>query len=227
MPPKKKETLLTSNQAADTAKVSRTSLANWLKKEKDLAAAVTRKEGRVFFPPAAIKTLEKVRDRRYKAVNPALRKAWAARKLKGGVRKKVAAPPSPPGFMAAAGMSGAQAAKQLGVSKPRLYEILKRAGIRKPSVRNAFTPPIVKQLRDAMTKRPSRAAAPVSRRRTAPSEPPRRARPAPGASDSLSATVSRMVEDAVGSAREEARTVARRALEHARDVLDKALQLLR
>lgn len=105
-----------------------------------------------------------------KAVNPGLEKAWAARRRNAAARRAAVAAgtaaAAPRTIAKAAGLSGDEAAKMLGMTKVRLYQALKSIGIAKPRTPRSFTPDIVESVRSFAEK--SRGAASKATRRAEP-----------------------------------------------------------
>ncbi|MFN7975808.1 MAG: hypothetical protein U0166_26310 [Acidobacteriota bacterium] len=196
------ETMLTVAAAATAVGASAAAVRNWIKQDAELGKAVVKQSGVTLFSPAAVKVLEKVKERRMKAANPALQAAWAARRSgKAKPKAKVKAAKAPakaekpraagkskagktlrPGLEKAwaarkrnakirreqkareakvaakaakatapkGGMSGEEAARRLGISKVRLYGLLKRFDIKKPRSRG-FTEPVMSEVSRALS----------------------------------------------------------------------------
>lgn len=103
-----------------------------------------------------------------KATNPGLEKAWAARRRNAAARRaeRASSAASAPAKFSGGGVSGDEAAKMLGMTKVRLYALLKRIGIEKPRTPRSFTPEIVERVRGFAAS--SASAATVARRRAEP-----------------------------------------------------------
>lgn len=158
-----------------------------------------------------------------KAVNPGLEKAWAARRRNAAARraakaKGIAAIPK------AIGLSGVQAARKLGVTKVKLYDVLKRSGIKKSRGARSFTPDIIEQVRSAMSegrKTAGRIGAVAIRRLP---EPVRSSAIAAGAAGDRAITQALGIIERLSG---DFRQTVERMFEQQRDLLEKALKPVR
>ena len=106
-----------------------------------------------------------------KAVNPGLQKAWAARRRNAALRRaekarNTGAVLAATSARVSSGVSGDAAAKLVGITKVRLYQVLKKLGIKKPRTPRSFTPEIIDRVKGFVAD--SRGAARAAGRKVAP-----------------------------------------------------------
>lgn len=169
---------------------------------------------------------------------PGLERAWAARranaaarratvgavpktrtKTKGKAKTKPSTQPA-----ASGGLTGEEAARKLGINKVRLYDIMKRFGIKKPGGQRAFTDDVVARIEAALEsgRGAAKKATRVARKQAATMSK-RSSVAAAQAGDAFSHAM-HAVRQAVEVRLEEYRAKVKEILEQQQKLIDKAME---